>query len=384
MANNLFPDAQFGDQNEMTQLPDTAGAQAGKPQTRPKFDIYKVDYEWTDKNTNKKELRLAYEALKEDGGFPDLMKHVLKRLKQVDPKFKTIDDYNNATPEEIQAANEDVLNFLDEMDQTDKVLRGPNAVDQKAGAKKSKLSEDIFGAADDKNQRTELTDEQLELAAKIEKKRQSESERYKGNEFMRAKEYEEAIKCYGKAIDLNPDEAATYSNRAMAYLKMKVYPKVIEDANKAIELDPHYVKAYHRRGKAYLASKKYELAIPDFQFILEKNPQEKDINACLREAREMLHASEPRIAEVKDTAFTSAAEKPKAAAEATKPAEKSAAEKPAAAESKEQGKKGFRKVAIASDSDEDEEEEVPIKSSKKDEETKKEPVEEVKKGSPLI
>ena len=123
------------------------------------------------------------------------------------------------------------------------------------------------------------------MAASINKKREAESERFKGNEYMKSKEYEEAIMCYGKAIEMNPAEAANYSNRAMAYLRMKVYPKAVDDATKAIEIDSNYVKAYHRRGKAYLAMKKYELAIPDFQFILEKNPHDMDINESLRDAR---------------------------------------------------------------------------------------------------
>ena len=130
------------------------------------------------------------------------------------------------------------------------------------------------------------------MASFIEKKREAEAERFKGNEYMKSKEHDQAIVCYGKAIEMNPGEAANYSNRAMAYLRMKIYPKVIEDADKAIEIDPQYVKAYHRRGKAYLATKKYELAIPDFQFILEKNPHDMDINDSLREARAAIKASQ--------------------------------------------------------------------------------------------
>ena len=71
----------------------------------------------------------------------------------------------------------------------------------------------------------------------------------------------------------------------MAYLKMKNYANVIEDANKAIELEKDYVKAYHRRGKAYFACKRWADAIKDFQFILEKNPDDQDINQSLKEAR---------------------------------------------------------------------------------------------------
>ena len=36
------------------------------------FDIYKCDYPWVDACDDKREMRLAYECMKEDGGFPDL------------------------------------------------------------------------------------------------------------------------------------------------------------------------------------------------------------------------------------------------------------------------------------------------------------------------
>ena len=72
------------------------------------------------------------------------------------------------------------------------------------------------------------------------------------------------------------------------YLRMKNYARCIEDADKPIEMEPEYVKAYHRRGKAYLATNKFELAIRDFQFILEKNPDDQDINQSLKSARAKL------------------------------------------------------------------------------------------------
>ena len=112
---------------------------------------------------------------------------------------------------------------------------------------------------------------------------------------MKAKEFEEAVNAYGRSINLNPKEPATYCNRAMAYLKLKNYARCIDDADKTLEIEPEYVKAFHRRGKAYLATKKYELAIRDFQFILEKNPDDKDINASLKQAREMLEGKEERL-----------------------------------------------------------------------------------------
>jgi tetratricopeptide (TPR) repeat protein len=55
---------------------------------------------------------------------------------------------------------------------------------------------------------------------------------------MKSKEFDSAVACYTKSIDMNPSDAASYSNRAMAYLKLKKYGSCIDDADKALELDP--------------------------------------------------------------------------------------------------------------------------------------------------
>ena len=100
---NKVPDP---DDNENSDLLNRPPAEmTGDPRDRkPKFDIYKVDYAWVAKETSKKELRGAYHALKEDNGFPDLLKAVRDRLKVVDPSFKTTEDFNNYTHEEEREA----------------------------------------------------------------------------------------------------------------------------------------------------------------------------------------------------------------------------------------------------------------------------------------
>jgi len=300
MANAQAPaDADDVENNDMMNRP-AEGAGGDPRDRRPSFDLYKVDYKWVAQQTSKKELKGAYKALAEDNGFPDLLKAVRDRLKVVDPSFKTFEDFNNYTNAEANEANEDVNSFLAEMNQTDKQIRGEKGFG-KGGA--------IF---DERNNSTaEQTEEQKAFIETLENKRAAEDARYRGNEFMKVKEYDEAINAYTRSIDLNPKEAATYCNRAMAYLKMKSYGKCIDDANKTLELEPDYVKAFHRRGKAYLATNKFELAIRDFQFILEKNPEDKDINASLKLAREKLEdkeerleAKKPKTEEITDTTST--------------------------------------------------------------------------------
>ena len=251
------PDVDEDDQYPSNPMMNRPAEASGDPRDkRPTFDLYKVDYPWIAKETSKRELKGAYKALTEDGGFPDLLKAVVKRLKVVDPNFRTAEDFNNYTPADEAEANQDVLAFLDQMNEADKKLRG----DDVQTNKKNKSA--IFDEGARTNQGP--SEEQKAFAASIENKRSAEDARYRGNEYMKAKEYDEAINAYTRSIELNPSEAATYCNRAMAYLRTKNYARCIEDADKTLEMEPDYVKAFHRRGKAYLATNKFELAIRDF------------------------------------------------------------------------------------------------------------------------
>ena len=111
----------------------------------------------------------------------------------------------------------------------------------------------------------------------------------KGNEFMNAKDFQEAVDSYSKSIELNPQEAATYSNRALAYIRLKEFARAIEDANESLKINPNYLKAYHRRAKAYFSMNKFEIAIKDFQHILEVEPENKEAIVDLKLARDKLN-----------------------------------------------------------------------------------------------
>lgn len=64
----------------------------------------------------------------------------------MDKSFKTDADFNNATPEEIAAANDDVLDFLNEAAEADRKLRGPDAPEPSAGkGKRGRVDKEIFG-----------------------------------------------------------------------------------------------------------------------------------------------------------------------------------------------------------------------------------------------
>ncbi|KGO04468.1 tetratricopeptide repeat protein [Porphyromonas gulae] len=81
--------------------------------------------------------------------------------------------------------------------------------------------------------------------------------------------YEEAIKDFSKAIELDDKFALAYHNRGDAYSKKGSYEEAIKDYSKAIELDDKYAPAYHNRGIAYCEKGWCEEAIKDFSKAIE-------------------------------------------------------------------------------------------------------------------
>lgn len=109
-----------------------------------------------------------------------------------------------------------------------------------------------------------------------------------GNDYLRAKDYDQALESYTKAIDLNPKNTAAYFNRALVYLKQFKYKRAAEDCDKAILLQPEYTKAYHRRALALMELKEYDKALEDLKKVLESDPENQEANEKLKKCRDEL------------------------------------------------------------------------------------------------
>ena len=58
----------------------------------------------------------------------------------------------------------------------------------------------------------------------------------RGNAKFHLKQYNEAIKDYNQAIELNPQDAKAYNNRGNAKARLKQYTEAIKDYKKAKKL----------------------------------------------------------------------------------------------------------------------------------------------------
>jgi tetratricopeptide (TPR) repeat protein len=86
--------------------------------------------------------------------------------------------------------------------------------------------------------------------------------------------YEQAIRYFTEAIDLNPKDAESRYSRGTAYSRKGQYDQAILDFSKALEINPRDAKAYYNRGIAYCRKSQYDQAILDFSKALEINPMD--------------------------------------------------------------------------------------------------------------
>jgi tetratricopeptide (TPR) repeat protein len=66
------------------------------------------------------------------------------------------------------------------------------------------------------------------------------------------KHYAAAVHLYTQAIDIQPDNAVLYANRAFAHIKIEEYGSAVMDASKAIEANPTYAKVQQQIEAAQL------------------------------------------------------------------------------------------------------------------------------------
>jgi DnaJ family protein C protein 7 len=81
---------------------------------------------------------------------------------------------------------------------------------------------------------------------------EAEKIKLEANALYKQGKYNEAILKYSKSIELQPNNATYYSNRAAAYTMLRKYKESIRDCQRAIECDKTNIKPYFRSAKCSL------------------------------------------------------------------------------------------------------------------------------------
>ncbi|XP_041365550.1 sperm-associated antigen 1-like [Gigantopelta aegis] len=93
-----------------------------------------------------------------------------------------------------------------------------------------------------------------------------------GNENVQKNNFKEAVECYTKCIDIFPDRAVGYTNRALCYLRLNQALEAHADCCKALELEAENTKALYRKAQAKKMMHQYKESLQDLFTLLKLEP----------------------------------------------------------------------------------------------------------------
>jgi tetratricopeptide (TPR) repeat protein len=104
----------------------------------------------------------------------------------------------------------------------------------------------------------------------------------RGDEAYDGGNCKQAIEAYTDAIELNPDYAEAYNNRAYTYMRMQNYAPALMDLDQALRIRPDYVHALMNRAdiRNYYFERDRRKAIADYDHILRLGGKSKEPSVC--------------------------------------------------------------------------------------------------------
>ena len=92
---------------------------------------------------------------------------------------------------------------------------------------------------------------------------------WRGLTYRNMGNYEDALKDFDRAIEIDPDYKWAIAHRGITYRLMKSNEDALKDFDRAIKVDPDYNLAIAQRGITYGEMKRYEDALKDFDRAIE-------------------------------------------------------------------------------------------------------------------
>jgi tetratricopeptide (TPR) repeat protein len=109
-----------------------------------------------------------------------------------------------------------------------------------------------------------------------------------GNEFFKAKKFEEAIQKYTEAIAADPTDVTFYSNRSACYAALNKWAEAAEDGRQCIICDKSFVKGYFRHALALQNMGNLDGSQDSVKRGLGIDPQNADLKKMSRELEEAM------------------------------------------------------------------------------------------------
>jgi tetratricopeptide (TPR) repeat protein len=109
---------------------------------------------------------------------------------------------------------------------------------------------------------------------------------HRGNHyFTKYKNYDRALADYDRAIAVNPKEAGSYIDRALAYQWKRDVDRALANYNQAVQIDPNSASAYIFRGLFWVERGNMQRAAADFQQASVIDPSNETTKRLLAGAR---------------------------------------------------------------------------------------------------
>jgi len=130
--------------------------------------------------------------------------------------------------------------------------------------------------AESKIDMNELPAEATGLRETLTDLRQAEAYNLQGETNISKNLYNNAIKDFSRAIEINPNYVDALINRGSAYSKLGRFNDALMDFNHALKFEKKDPELYNRRGEIYLQNNMFDQAIKDFTHAVVLNPMFSD------------------------------------------------------------------------------------------------------------
>jgi stress-induced-phosphoprotein 1 len=114
----------------------------------------------------------------------------------------------------------------------------------------------------------------------------------KGNEALKAQDFEAAIRHYSDAINLDSSNHIYFSNRSAAYLSKGDGENALLDADKCVTIKPDWAKSYSRKGAALHQLSRLQEALEVYKLGLEACPNDSSLESALKSVQSLLSSSQ--------------------------------------------------------------------------------------------
>lgn len=110
-----------------------------------------------------------------------------------------------------------------------------------------------------------------------------------GNAAFAKKDFNKAIDCFTKAIELDASNHVLYSNRSACYASQKKFDKALEDAEKTTKIKPDWAKGYSRKGAALHGQGDLIGALDAYEQCLEIEPSNAQAKQGLASVKDAIN-----------------------------------------------------------------------------------------------